>query len=58
MQDYLPRAKALGNHQQHLQEHTSAAKSTLIFEKGVRLICSNFSFGTIASPVAFPLSLS
>ena len=37
---------------------TRAARSTLIFAKEVKLMCSNFNFGTMASPVALPLSLS
>lgn len=37
---------------------TSAAKSTRIFEKDVRWICSYLSFGIIDRPLHFPLSLS
>lgn len=40
------------------KNQTWAARSTRIFENEVKLMCSNFNFGTIASPDALPLSLS
>ena len=41
-----------------LQDQTWAARSTRILAKEDRLVCSNFSLGTMARPVAFHLSRS
>ena len=50
----MDRLRSVGN---GYHERTGAARSTLIFEK-VSLMCSNFNFGTMAIPVALPLSRS